>query len=216
MSTTDAIHGVFPTPVYIVKRDSNLSPEEEKEIEDIIKEGTHKVGDLDYHTENTYLFDTKLKNIKQFCEQQIKIYVKKVLNPERELDFYITQSWLNVVEPGGNIGNHYHANSIISGAFYISTEEDDKITFRCPNMQIKELIKFDEPKEYNHYNSLTWSFTARTCELLLFPSWLSHMVMPNKKATRDRISLSFNIFVKELSEVIVTPAGQEHFNRQFC
>ena len=39
MSGDEAIHGVFPCPVSITKRDTNLSPEEEKEIEDIIEEG---------------------------------------------------------------------------------------------------------------------------------------------------------------------------------
>ena len=32
MSGDETIHGIFPCPVYIVKRDSNLSPKEEKEI----------------------------------------------------------------------------------------------------------------------------------------------------------------------------------------
>ena len=189
------IHKVFPCPVYIVKRDSNLTFDEEKEIEDIIKEGTRKVGDLDFYTDNFYIFDTKLKNLKEFCEQQIKIYVKEILNPERELDFYITQSWINVVKPGGNIGYHYHANSIISGAFYVSTEKDDKITFREPNVQVKETLKI-EPKEYNVWNSNSWFFPVNNNELILFPSWLGHEVQPNEKATTNRISFSFNVFAR--------------------
>ena len=32
--------------------------------------------------------------------------------------------------------------------------------------------------------------------LILFPSWLTHSVKPNKEATIDRISLAFNTFVK--------------------
>ena len=32
-----SIYGVFPCPVYIVKRDSNLSPKEENEIKQIVK-----------------------------------------------------------------------------------------------------------------------------------------------------------------------------------
>ena len=190
------IIGMFPCPVYVTKRDSNSDSIEEKEIEDIIKEGLCKDGDLDHLTNNTYIFDTKLKNLKEFCEKHIKIYVEKILNPKQELDFYITQSWLNVVKPGGSIKLHYHANSIISGAFYVSTEEDDKIWFRNPNThQTKPMISI-EPNEGNPFNANKWVFPIDNNVLVLFPSWLEHSVEPNKKATRNRISLSFNTFTK--------------------
>ena len=203
------IHGVFPTPVYIVKRDTNLSPKEAKEIRKIIdKEGMYKNAG-NSTSNNNYIFNGKLKNIKQFCEEQLKIYVEQVICPKEELDFYITQSWLNITKPGGYHHNHSHQNSIISGVFYISTEEDDKITFTDPNVKIKELISL-EPKGYNLWNSITWSFPSITNELVLFPSWLDHRVDPNEKATTDRISISFNTFVggtlgsrKDLTELIL-------------
>ena len=168
---------------------------EEKEIESIVKDGTRKVGDLDHYTDNTHIFDSKLKNLKEFCEHHIKIYVKEVLNPKEELDFYITQSWLNVVEPDGNIQQHWHSNSIISGVFYISTEDGDSIKFIDPNIKLRELILF-EPKDHHIWNSTGWSLSSENNELMLFPGWLNHQVVPNKKASTDRISLSFNTFVK--------------------
>ena len=190
----NVIHGVFPTPVYIVKRDTNLSPKEEKEVRKIVKEGMFKnYGNS--NSNNSYIFNGKLKKIKQFCEQQLNIYVKEVIVPKEELDFYITQSWLNVTKPGEYHHHHSHQNSIISGVFYISTEEDDKITFADPNLKLKELIRF-EKKEYNIWNSGTWFFPSVTNELMLFPSWLDHHVVVNEKATTDRISISFNTFVK--------------------
>ena len=203
-----AIHGVFPTPVYIVKRDTNLTNKEEKEIRKIIKEGMYKNAG-NSTSNNSYIFNDKLKNIKQFCEEQLNIYVKEVINPREELDFYITQSWLNITKPGGYHHGHSHQNSIISGVFYITTEEDDKITFTDPNNKVRELIKF-EFKEFNLWNSATWFFPSNNNELLLFPSWLNHKVDTNEKATTDRISISFNTFVrgtlgsrKELTELIL-------------
>ncbi len=146
-------------------------------------------------TINKYIFNDNLKKLKQFCEQQIKIYVEKVISPKQELDFYITQSWLNITKPGGFHHEHCHANSIISGIFYISTEEDDNITFGDPNFKVREMLKF-EIKEFNIWNSSTWSFPVNNNDIILFPSWLDHLVPMNKKATTDRISLSFNTFVK--------------------
>jgi len=188
------IHGIFPCPVYRIKRDLNLTNKEEKEIRKIVQEGMYKnVGNST--SVNSYIFNGKLKNIKQFCEQQLKLYVEQVIDPKDELDFYITQSWLNVTKPGGFHHPHSHPNSIISGVFYISTEEDDKITFTDPNAIVREIIKFEKEK-FNIWNSATWFFNVTNNELVLFPSWLGHQVKVNEKATTDRISISFNTFVK--------------------
>ena len=189
------IHGLFPCPIYIAKRDANLSPKEAKEIRKIIdKEGMYKNAG-NSTSNNTDIFNGKLKKIKQFCEEQLNVYVKEVINPKEEVEFYITQSWLNVTKPGGYHHEHSHPNSIISGVFYISTEEDDKITFIDPNHKVKELIKFEQ-EEFNPFNSANWFFSVVTNQLVLFPSWLNHKVEVNEKATTDRISLSFNTFVK--------------------
>jgi len=202
------INSLFPTPVYIAKRDSNLSPKEEKEIGKIVKAGMNKnVGNS--NSINSYIFNSKLKNLKQFCEQHIKLYVKNVICPKEELDFYITQSWLNITKPSEFHHEHCHTNSIISGVFYVSTEGDDQILFTDPNRRIKQGIKL-EHKEFNLWNSATWFIPSVTNELILFPSWLDHQVEPNKNATTDRISISFNTFVKgtlgnqpELTELII-------------
>ena len=194
MSNDFEVKGAFPIPVYYTRRNSDLDLIEKKEIEDIIDKGmwssvSHSVS------QNNFIFDTKLKNLKEFCEQHIKKYAEEILNPKQELDFYITQSWLNITKPGEYHHKHSHSNSIISGVFYISTKEDDNITFSDPNAKVKELISF-ESKEFNLWNATIWTFPATNNALILFPSWLDHGVNPNKEATTDRISLSFNTFVK--------------------
>ena len=158
---------------------------------------------IDGHNQN-------LKELKQFCEHHIKAYVKEVISPKEELDFYITQSWLNVTKPGQQHHQHCHPNSIISGVFYVSTEVDDSITFVDQNWTLKEMIK-PEIKEFTIWNCPLWFFPVTAGELVLFPSWLQHKVQPNEKATTDRISIAFNTFVrgklgnqKDLTELIIT------------
>lgn len=188
------IWGLFPCPVYVIKRDFNLSNKEEKEIEEIIKDGVlRNVGN--FQTINTDIFNGRLKKIKQFCEQHINEYVNQVIYPKKELEFYITQSWINVTKPGSYHHNHTHGNSIISGVFYISCEEEDNLIFEDPNHKIRNMISFDT-KESNVWNSPNWKIHSRNNELILFPSWIHHQVTPNEKATKDRISISFNTFVK--------------------
>ena len=188
------MNGIFPIPVYIVKRDSNLTPREEKEVRKIINDGMYK-NEYNSTSDNSYIFNTKLKKIKEFCKQHIKTYVKEIINPKEGLDFYITQSWLNITKLGERHHQHYHPNSIISGVFYVATEEDDTVTFTDPNDKLKKQIVFEQ-KEFNVWNSTIWTFPVNNNELVLFPSWLSHQVDVNGKATTDRISLSFNTFVK--------------------
>jgi len=187
------IHGVFPIPVYSTKRDSNSDSTEEKEIEDIIEEGMINNGNRDY-SNNSYIFNTKLKKIKEFCEQHIKIYVKEIINPKEGLDFYITQSWLNLTKPGGSHQMHAHANSIISGAFYIQTDVGQTISCYNTHKNYQPAIEFDETGTL--WNSNISNFNVSNNQLLLFPSWLVHGVAPNEKQTKDVISLSFNTFIR--------------------
>jgi len=196
MNLNYEIYGLFPTPVYSTERDSNLNPKEEEKIRKIVDDpakrgiNTHNSSSL-----NKYILNmSELKNIKQFCEEHIKIYVKEVIKPKTEIDCYITQSWLSITKPGESHHGHNHTNSIISGVFYIATVEEDNIFFYSPNVFTKGITILS--LEYTEWNSLSWSIPVNNNNLILFPSWLEHEVKVNEKATTDRISLSFNTFVR--------------------
>ena len=195
--TSDRIVGIFPIPVYRTHMKSDLDSSEIKDIEDIIEEGM-RPNILPLSTSpslNTYIFNTKLKKIKEFCEKHIKIYVKEIINPKEELDFYITQSWLNIIKPGGILNIHAHSNSIISGVFYISTVEDDRLHFYDSNTKIKRMIAIDV-KEATPINTDTMGLPVNERDLLLFPAWQEHGVEVNQRATSDRISLAFNVYAR--------------------
>ena len=68
---------MFPIPVYSISRGSELDASEKKDIEDIIKGGLRFDG-MHSFSDNSYIFNTKLKRIKEFCEHHLKIYVKKI------------------------------------------------------------------------------------------------------------------------------------------
>jgi uncharacterized protein (TIGR02466 family) len=188
------LSGIFPTPVYSIRRESNLIPEEEGDIAKIIEGGMRK-NSGNFSSVNSYIFNDNLKSIEHFCKQQLETYVEEVICPTEELEFFITQSWLNVTNPGGFHHTHYHPNSIISGVFYIATEENDNITFGDPSPKVREWFSCDK-KKINIWNSIDCGFPVHNNELFLFPSSLNHRVEANKKATKDRISLSFNTFIK--------------------
>ena len=101
---------------------------------------------------------------------------------------------MNVTKPSEFHHEHFHQNSIISGVFYVSTVENDSITFFDPNSKVKNLIKITT-NEYNPFNSTDMTFPVKDNQLILFPSWMNHSVQANK-GTKDRISISFNTFVR--------------------
>ena len=201
------IEGIFPSPVYFAHRGSKLGKEEMKDVDDIIGEGLLSNSGNSFSS-NTYIFDTRLHKLRKFCERHIAIYVKEIINPKNELDFYITQSWLNVNKPGESHHKHCHPNSLISGVFYVSSGRDDKIDFYDPNSSTSVISV--EVAEFNLWNSEGWFFNVASNDLILFPSWLQHSVKKNEKASTDRISISFNVFPKgilggkeKLTELII-------------
>ena len=87
---TPIVQGMFPTPVYIIKRNSNsvrgaharsdLTSGEEKEIEKIIKEGMH-MNSGNSSSNNSHIFDSpyfsvngNLEKIKLISLRQIILY----------------------------------------------------------------------------------------------------------------------------------------------
>ena len=188
------IDNLFPTPVYNVIRNSELNLEEFEEIKSIIEAGMRKNAG-NKHSTNSYIFETKLKKIKEFCEQQIKKYVEIIISPSQELEFYITESWINVTKPGEFHHLHYHPNSIISGVFYVNTVPEDHINLTDPNYKVKAIFNLGDQKEYNPWNSTQWWLPVEDNQLILFPSWLEHEVK-HVEGNKNRISISFNTFVR--------------------
>ena len=188
-----AIQGIFPIPIYFVKRDSDLDLTEKKEIEDIIKEGMDRsYGNSS--TNNAYIFNNgKLKKIKQFIEQQLKIYVEQVIRPKQKLDWYITGSWLNINKPGEHHHSHYHPNSYLSAVFYITCLPNDHIVFRNRSSGLYNNIEFPKKKS-TEWNATGISQNVIEGDLIIFPSWVSHSVNRNETKNRERISLSFNTY----------------------
>ena len=214
----------FPTPVYKTNwKNECLNDFSEswkmtqKTIQDFTKGELTQFSKLDCRTEKTDVLNhDQLKKLKEFIELHIKQYVKKVRNPSEDLDFYISTSWLNVVMPGGDIGIHSHSNSLISGSFYAKTVEEDRVSFYDPNLkrrlnnsciEIPSLVQSQDgigqsfgesPEPVMPYaeNVMAVEIPVNDCDLLLFPSWLDHAVTPNRLATQDRLSISFNVFAR--------------------
>jgi len=148
--------------------------------------------------ENYILDNDDLPKLKKFIESAINDYVENVLlggEFENDLSFKITQSWLNLSKP--NFGGHYnhtHANSLISGVFYIKVDPNlDSILFTNDYLFSNTINLQNRIKKYNKFNSRRWRVPVSTGDLFLFPSNLPHEV-DAVGGEENRISLSFNVF----------------------
>ena len=136
----------------------------------------------------------EMQNIKKHIEQGIKSYVETIIFPiNKELQFYITQSWCNFSNKNEQHHRHSHPNSIISGCLYVNEDKNkDSIIFLYETNK-NSIINI--PNIKNQFNSDTWTIPVETGDLLLFNSSLEHMVK-SVESDKTRISISFNVFVK--------------------
>ena len=128
---------------------------------------------------------------------------KKVLELSKEYiedlkfefdDHYITGMWSNILKPGEFHSPHTHSNNLVSGVFYLQTNEDSPaITFLDPRPQSSVLQP--QAKEYNIFNSTMFFYPAKVNRMILFPSWLEHYV-PQNDTKFSRVSIAFNVMLK--------------------
>ena len=187
------VTGIFPEPIYLTKLDKKFTDTENEFFEKIKSDTTKNQGNIT--SKNNYVLNEKpFSNLKKELNKIIKDYFEKVINSSNNLKPYITQSWLNYTKENEFHHKHNHPNSIVSGVLYINCDKNfDKICFHKTQYQTIS----PKVKNFNLFNSNSWSFDVETYDVILFPSSLNHSVQI-KKDKNIRISLAFNTFVKGL------------------
>lgn len=186
------VYSLFPTPVMEGDIGRSFTKEEMDFIKECKNDFFNNVGNTT--SNNTFILDHKsMKNIREFIENNIALFMEKIQSPMNEIKPYITQSWVNFTEPGQYHHKHSHPNSFISGVMYFNAEgETDKITFYNPR---NDYILKLEKSSFNTFNSDSWWLPAKTGKLFLFPSKIDHEVS-STGSSETRISLAFNVFLK--------------------
>ncbi len=191
------ITGLFPTPVYSTFYDKEFTKKEIAEIEKIKKESIKEVPDdiFNLKGDKDYILNRPVfKNLKKFIELHLQNYLKQIVS-SKDVELYITQSWFTVTRHGMSHRIHKHANSYLSGTFYMyDVKPEDKVIFHKKHYDINDIL-LPERTSFNIYNSETWFIHAAPGKLMLFPSDISHHVAP-MEGTHVRTSLAFNTFIK--------------------
>jgi uncharacterized protein (TIGR02466 family) len=166
-----------------------------KEINSLIN------SELELHKEYNFIVSKDknilktTQNVKNYILSEVQSYAQNALNLKKKLR--ITQSWITKQTSDSNIFQHRHQNSIISGAFYLNISHNQSgITFYKDNDLKLKYIDWIEDYDENdlYYDKIT--FNCNTCDLILFPSHVTHSVSKNK-SNENRFSLSFNTWFDE-------------------
>ena len=186
----DEILKIFPTVIQTSVLKDDFTEAEKNCFEEYKKESGS--GILNNYTYDTFVLNNpKLSRVKNFIEEKINMYFRNVISPiSNNNEIYITESWISITKLGQSHHEHFHVNSLLSGVMYLETIQENSIIFSNPNHQ---LFYFQQnPNQYNYGEAI---FKTKKGTLLIFPSHIKHRV-PMNKFDKDRVSLSFNTFVK--------------------
>jgi uncharacterized protein (TIGR02466 family) len=107
-----------------------------------------------------------------------------------EINNKIINSWANIQDKGGILKEHVHPNSTLSGVLFINVgKKASKLYFQNPN----PFVCYTYTKEpLNNYTYDWYSFSPKTGDLIIFPSWLKHGSNQQRNLYSNRTAISFN------------------------
>jgi len=142
--------------------------------------------------DNKVLESDHFKKVKEYVEQHLKQYVHEILQITDDVEFYITESWINCLEPGKQHPIHTHANSLISGVLFLLPEESKLASPLVFGTDSHEVFRgFEFPYKVMDYPYIL----HEQGKLVIFPSSTAHAV-PYNRDELERWSLSFNTFFR--------------------
>jgi len=182
---------LFPVPVMFNSMDRDFT-QAELDYFNSHSDKTYQNQGNTTSLNNYILNEPEMKDLHDFVQRQVQLYMDKVYKPKYPVKPYITQSWLNWTKKDEYHHKHEHPNSFISGVLYINADfKEDKIKFHKSGYQQIKLVT----DNHDIFNSESWWFSVKTGDIVIFPSSLTHNVEP-VTANETRISLAFNTFLK--------------------
>jgi hypothetical protein len=131
----------------------------------------------------------KLIKLKNFFKESLNDYVSNVLEIENVFNF--CQSWATIQNKKTSHPIHSHPNHVISSVYYAKAKQTG-LTFKIPRSIIQEGFNFRyEIKNYNMYNSSTYTVPLKTGDLIFFPGQLHHESPVNDDSERIVVGASF-------------------------
>lgn len=188
------IENWFPTPIYI--QDDLISVDEVNFlinycylIKEKIKSGGVKWNCDLYNTFDTYDLkkDEKFSNLINKVTAEVNEF-KKIYTSN--YNYLCNEAWINIYNKNQYQEFHYHPGMTFSAVYYLSAPEGSgNIVFNNPlHPDMLPVKNMDSDTIYNYVNC---SYPAKENRLIIFRSFLQHMVAKGNN-DKDRISIAFN------------------------
>jgi uncharacterized protein (TIGR02466 family) len=189
----DEIEPLFPIP--LMRSPGLLSPELKDAAVAAIRssriESNLRSGQL-FHTEVADPRDNNLFQMIADLTLPKLVDFGELLFGEK-LSWTVKEMWTNMLEAGGNQTMHAHANSFISGIFYLTPSHPASRTvfIRPPGGSDFSFRHHTRSAAIGPYNAGKYVLPeAEPGDLVLFPSYLYHEVPRNQG--EQRITIAFN------------------------
>ncbi len=141
-----------------------------------------------------------VRELKSFCLGQLYQMFQSLNGFEQEqLQHmqYGMESWFHITRGGGYFAAHNHPNHSWSGVYCVQHDGDDpasdsgKLCFLNPNLASNMYVDAANVRFRRPFSGAPLMFRLQPGQLVLFPSWLLHEVMPYHGDT-ERITVAFN------------------------
>lgn len=196
MNTYPKVLNLFPIPLYINQYQGDTT-----QIVNYFdnQEMNPANGPYGVISKNSYVLDNPICNpLSQWIKNCFREYALELMRYKFE-DIVLSQSWLTYKEPGQFHKVHTHPNTLLAGVFYYDYEPGDASIVFSKNTSSYHR-PYLEPSLHDDYQQHLYAqdeayFTPQKNTLIIFPSWVSHGVPPNR-TNKVRKALGVNALTK--------------------
>ena len=206
---------IFKVPLYTVGLDLDVKKIEEfcnenkklneKEALGRIQSNVGGYQSLDFDLSPDSLAKEPLQSLIKKFEAHATVLAQNILNKDDEQ--LVANMWVTMNGYKDSHKSHIHPGGVFSGVYYVKVPEGSgTIDFENPYRELLQYYFFSSkliaPKAFkgwyedgiypNAYTSESLSLQPAENLLVLFPSFLRHLVNPNKNKTEERIAIAFN------------------------
>jgi uncharacterized protein (TIGR02466 family) len=186
------IYPLFSTPVYVNNVGDFARPD--------LRALQYETGAYPFltSTDKRVLHRPDFTHVHELVMREVEAFAREVLAVNKSIEFYVTDSWINIYRRGQFAGPHTHNNSLLSGVLYWQVNErSGDLVFQ---RDIHSLVPFPpaldlDMDRFNLYNCKSWAHKPKVNDICLFPSVVMHAADANE-SDEDRVCLAFNVFVR--------------------
>ncbi len=146
--------------------------------------------------------DREVRALRDFCFNSL-FYLIAQLNSYRQDELNAMQisadSWFHITRKGGYFGFHNHPMASWSGVYCVdsggidpnSTDDNGALQFINPHQSAGMFVDAGNRRIGSPFGMGNHAFKLEAGQLILFPSWLNHQVLPYQ-GDGERITVAFN------------------------